>query len=202
MRRTGRLVNLLRGAALVAVMLTAGPGAPGHAQAGEITALVPAYFYPTWWVGSAWDDLNAAATRIPIEAIMNPNSGPGDGLNLDYLVAVRSLHASGGKVIGYVSTGYGSRPAVEVIAEVSSYLEWYGVDGVFLDEMGNQFGLLDYPQLYASINGMAAARGVDLHVVGNPGIPFAQVEAYLRAADTLVIFEGPLRNADPNGTSF
>jgi len=39
-------------------------------------------------------------------------------------------------------------------------------------------------------------------VVANPGDPFSEVEAYIRAADTLVIFEGPYRNSDPNGPSF
>jgi len=64
---------------------------------------------------------------------------------------------------------------------------------------GNGFiGGLDYVALYNSIKAM----GDDLHVVGNPGIPFEQVEALIPATDTLVIFEGPLQNADPNGASF
>ena len=79
--------------------------------------------------------------------------------------------------------------------------EWYNVDGIFLDEMGNSLGGLDYVAVYDAIKGLAASLGIDLHVVGNPGIPFSQVEAYLAAADTLCIFEGPLTNSDPNGAS-
>jgi hypothetical protein len=86
----------------------------------------------------------------------------------------------------------------DILADVDAYIAWYGVDGIFLDEMGNQLGDLDYVALYAAIKAM----GADLHVVGNPGIPFAQVEALVPAADTLVIFEGPLQNTDPNGASF
>ena len=81
-------------------------------------------------------------------------------------------------------------------------MSWYDVDGIFLDAMGNQDGDLDYVGLYASIQELASEAGVELHVVGNPGIPFEQVESYIPAADTLVIFEGPLQNADPNGASF
>lgn len=184
--------------ALALSLTTLGPLSGTMTRADEVVALVPAYFYPTWWSGSPWDQLNAAAARIPIEAIMNPASGPGPGPNSDYQFAVGQLRAAGGKVIGYVATGYGSRSAADVLAEVEAYLEWYDVDGVFLDEMGNQDGGLDYGSVYAAIKAM----GADLHVVGNPGIPFAGVEAYVPAADTLVIFEGPLTNADPNGASF
>jgi hypothetical protein len=198
MRRPARFVRLAGYLALALTVLTTGPIAADPAPANRVTALVPAYFYPTWWIGSPWDDLNAAAARIPVEAIMNPDSGPGNMANSDYQHAVGALQAAGGRVIGYVATGYGSRTAGEILGEVSSYLDWYGVDGIFLDEMGNQSGDLDYVALYTSIKAM----GADLHVVGNPGIPFVQVEAYLEAADTLVIFEGPLTNADPNGASF
>ncbi|WZP00178.1 spherulation-specific family 4 protein [Isosphaeraceae bacterium EP7] len=198
MRRPHLASLLARRLTLVLAIVSASPMFVAPAQAGEITALVPAYFYPTWWVGSAWDDLNVAAARIPIEAIMNPASGPGSGSNSDYQYAVGSLQAAGGKVIGYVATGYGSRTAEEVLADVVSYLDWYDVDGIFVDEMGNQLGGLDYAALYFSIK----ALGVDLHVVGNPGTPFAPANTLVTAVDTLVIYEGPLQNADPNGASF
>lgn len=200
MRRTHRLASRLALTLVLAVFSTFTVAAP--ARAGDITALVPAYFYPTWWAGSPWDDLNAAAARIPVEAIMNPASGPGASPNSDYQFAVGELQAAGGKVIGYVATGYGSRSSEAVLADVASYLAWYGVDGIFLDEMGNQNGNLDYAGLFEAIKAMGAGMDVDLHVVGNPGIPFAQVEALVPAADTLVIFEGPLQNADPFGASF
>src|SRR5437867_2765854 len=67
--------------------------------------LVPAYFYP----GSLWTNMNWAAARVPLVAIMNPNSGPDTTQNPDYVAAVSSLRASGAKVIGYVSTSYTAR---------------------------------------------------------------------------------------------
>lgn len=193
----GRMAVLA--ASLIAAMLVL----PSHSRADDqVTALVPAYFYPTWWSGSPWDQLNAAATTIPIEAIMNPASGPGSVANSDYQYAVTQLQAAGGKVLGYVPTGYGFRSIADVMADVQSYIDWYSVDGIFLDEMGNSAGALDYVALYGQIKALATSLGIDLHVVGNPGNPFTQVKAYLAAADTLVIFEGPLTNSDPNGASF
>lgn len=202
MRLPNALAGLARGLALATAIVAATFAAPATARADQITALVPAYFYPTWWSGSPWDQLNAAAAKIPIEAIMNPASGPGGGVNSDYVHAVNALRAAGGKVIGYVSTSYGSRPAADVFADIDAYLEWYSVDGIFLDEMGNQLGDLDYTAIYQYIKLKSSLIGRDLHVVGNPGTPFAPTETYLQAADTLVIFEGPLTNPDPNGASF
>ncbi len=179
----------------VLVMTNAVPGVARAAD--QVTILVPAYFYPSY-LGSPWDDLTTAATTVPIEAIMNPDSGPGPASNSDYVTAVGSLQKAGGKVIGYVYTSYGARAASDILADVKSYLTWYNVDGIFLDEMGNQDGTLDYVGLYNCIKAQCA----NLHVVGNPGIPFTQVEAYLAAADTLNIFEGPLTTTIPDSANF
>ena len=90
--------------------------------------------------------------------------------------------------------------AGDILNDISNYVGWYGVDGIFLDEMGNEDGSLDYVGLYQSIKALAAEAGIDLHVVGNPGEPFS--EAFITAADTLVIFEGPYANSDPTGASY
>jgi Spherulation-specific family 4 len=189
-----------RALVLAISLITATVAGSSQAQADQVTALVPAYFYPTWWLptGSPWNQLNAAAATIPIEAIMNPASGPGAAFNPDYGVAVTELQAAGGKVIGYVPTSYGARAIEDVMADVQSYITWYNVDGIFLDEMAIQPGGLDYVALYNQIKGLRAT----LHVVGNPGEPFIQGDAYLLAADTLNIFEGPLTNSDPTQASF
>jgi Spherulation-specific family 4 len=194
-----KLVKFACALALTATLSTFGPRPGTMVQAEEVVVLVPAYFYPSY-LGSPWDNLNSAAASIPIEAIMNPDSGPGPGVNSDYVTAVQNLQAAGGTVIGYVATGYGARDAADILNDVSNYVAWYGVDGIFLDEMGNQDGTLDYVALYASIKSLASDEGIDLHVVGNPGQPFS--EAYITAVDTLVIFEGPYSNSDPTGASY
>jgi Spherulation-specific family 4 len=194
-----RLVKFACALAVTATLWTSAPLPGTMVRADEVVALVPAYFYPSY-LGSPWDDLNTAAARIPIEAIMNPDSGPGPGVNSDYVTAVQNLQAAGGKVIGYVATGYGARAAGDILSDISNYVDWYGVDGIFLDEMGNSDGALDYVGLYQSIKALAADAGIELHVVGNPGEPFS--EAFITAADTLVIFEGPYANSDPTGASY
>lgn len=197
-----KLAGFARAVALTLSVMMMGPLAGTMLKADEVVALVPAYFYPTWWSGSPWDQLNAAAGRIPLEAIMNPASGSGTSANPDYQYAVKQLQSAGGKVIGYVATGYGAGDPDHILNQVRNYIAWYDVDGIFLDEMGHQSGTLDYACLYSAIKGIAADEGINLHVVGNPGEPFLDAEAFTSAVDTLVLFEGPYANADPNGASF
>ncbi len=188
--------SLGRGLVLAVSVIAASSAIPCQAQTGDqVTVLVPAYFYPSY-LGSPWDDLTAAAPTIPIEAIMNPDSGPGPGVNSDYVTAVANLQAAGGKVIGYEPTGYGSSLPADILADISSYVQWYNVDGIFLDEMGNQDGTLDYVALYTAIK----TQYPNLLVVGNPGEPYS--EALIPAADVLVIFEGPLTTSTPDAANF
>ncbi len=183
------------------------------ASHGAVDLLVPAYFYPSA-SGSAWNTLVAAAqSGAPVTAIMNPGSGPGLAPNSDYVAAVNALRAAGGKVLGYVPTGYGGlsvsptstcQPAVgstytatDVLNCAARYKLWYSVDGVFLDEFTNTTAsaapatLAYYQQIYAGLKGVNGfAR--DWLVVGNPGSE--TVADYFAdpagpTADTLVVFE-------------
>jgi hypothetical protein len=153
-------------------------------NAAPMGILVPAYFYP----GALWNGMNFAAARVPLIAIMNPNSGPDTTQNPDYVAAVNGLRAAGGRVIGYVSTAYGTRSTNTVELEIDRYFSFYSVDGIFLDEMANDAGTnhLDY---YAVLYQYIQTKGTNLLVVGNPGINTQ--EAYLTrpAADVLVTFE-------------
>ena len=164
--------------------------------ASATSLLVPAYFYPSFDPAqNYWNDLTAAAaTGARITAIMNPDNGPGTALNGDYVGAITSFRAAGGKVLGYVYTCYGggacvtglppTRSTSEVLAEAQRYADWYSVDGIFLDEMSNQLNALPFYQTVAQ--GLRAARPGGL-IVGNPGTS-APIE-YLGVADTLVTLE-------------
>ena len=68
---------------------------------------------------------------------MNPGSGPGAGPNSDYTHEVDLLRAAGGQVIGYVPTTYGARPIDQVLADVDAYYAWYGLDGIYFDEVAS-----------------------------------------------------------------
>lgn len=182
----------------------------GHAA---INLLVPAYFYPSFG-GSAWNTLIAAAQAgTPVTAIMNPGSGAGLAPNSDYVTAVNALRAAGGKVLGYVPTGYGGAAvnatstcqpasgttytATDVLNCAARYKLWYAVDGVFLDEFSSTTAsatpatLAFYQQIYAGLKG-SNGFAPDWIVVGNPGSE--TVADYFEdaggpTADTLVVFE-------------
>ena len=157
----------------------------------RLEILVPAYFYPS--TASAWNTLAASAAAHPsvaITAIMNPNNGIFSSADANFTRASTQFVASGGKVLGYVYTGYGKggRSLADIKTNIDRYLQLYGRDfisGIFLDEMASEPQKLDfYKEIYRYI------KAIDprLRVVGNPGmIPAAD---YADVADTLVIFEG------------
>ena len=70
--------------------------------------LVPAYFYPS--ANSAWNTLSASATANPsvsVWAIMNPNNGIFTSADANFTRVTTQFVAAGGRVLGYVYTGYG-----------------------------------------------------------------------------------------------
>lgn len=178
--RGGRIDRLLRCfSGLVLLNISA-----GGAMALEI--VVPAYFYPS--NDSDWDRMNAAASEVPITAIMNPNSGPGSGVISNYTNAVSSLRQAGGKVIGYVASGYGNRPLNAVLSEIDDYANWYDIDGIFIDEMSNtaNSATLDF---YEAIYTHTKNTNANWDLMGNPGIN-TQEEYFTRpVADQLMVFE-------------
>jgi Spherulation-specific family 4 len=184
------------------------------AQATPLELIVPAYFYPSF-SGSYWDQLTAqAAAGTPITAIMNPGSGPGAAVNSDYTAAITAFRAAGGKVLGYVPTGYAGasvnagascQPAVgttytvsDVTACAQQYKNFYAVDGIFLDEFTNTSGIVElnfYRQIYQNLKG---AGGIDptWRIMGNPGtsVPPEYFASGQLTADTIVSFEQTAAN--------
>jgi hypothetical protein len=177
---------------LLVAAITALSATAGHAT----ELLVPAYFYPSFDPAqSQWDEMQAAlATGAHITAIMNVNNGPGTALNSDYAAAVQSFRAAGGKVLGYVYTCYGNnncqsglpatRSVSDVVSDANLYQQWYGVDGIFLDEMSNTSTALPF---YASVAQSLRASQPGWKIVGNAGTTIDA--SYLSVADTLVTRE-------------
>ncbi len=102
------------------------------------------------------------------------------------MAVVNNLRSAGGGVFGYVSTQYGNRDITAVIEDINTYIRFYKISGIFVDEMANT---LEKVFLLRGIYHSIKKLDSDFKVVGNPGMPYT-VESYLRAADTLVIFEG------------
>jgi hypothetical protein len=175
-------------AALVLASLAFLTGVPTarRATSSELGLLVPAYFYPS--PGSSWSDLNAAAAQVPLTAIVNPASGPGGSADENYQAAVEALRRAGGRVVGYVPTGYGLRPFEEVTEDVDRYAQWYKIDGIFVDEMSNS-GAIAVLDFYGELYNYVKSLDVSWEVIGNPGTNTHQSHALRPTADRFVVTE-------------
>ncbi len=148
---------------------------------------------------------------VGIIAIMNPASGPGDAPSADYTIAIAAFRAAGGRVLGYVPTGYlgtsvnstsSCRPAAgmryseaDIVGCASRYGAYYVIDGIFLDEFGPPAGgsppeavVAYYERIYDRLK----LVNPNWEIVGNPGT--VGLSGLLRrgakgAADRLVTFE-------------
>lgn len=122
-------------------------------------------------------------------AVMNPASGPGTAVTDGWTAVVNYARAHGHKVLGYVWTDYGNRPAAAVETDIDRYYLWYPVDGIFFDQMSNDSAVASYYR--ARYSYVKTKPGAAL-VVGNPGAA-ASTSWQLtnpKSADHLAIFEG------------
>jgi len=176
-----RLSSLVWKCALLAalfVTLVAAKSPPAKAVLCQ-KMFIPAYFYP----GSLWTQATSGAPVVDV-MIMNPASGPGTSQNPDYVTAVNNAKAAGIKVIGYVHTSYGSRDIDVVKGEIDLYKQWYGVNGIFLDEVSSSASDLPYYQNVSDY--IRSTNGT--YVALNPGT--VPDQGYVSLGDTTVIFEG------------
>jgi Spherulation-specific family 4 len=143
---------------------------------------VPAYFHPRTDPGG-WARLAALGPALSF-AVMNPDSGPGTAVDSAYHPVIRAVCAAGGRLTGYVDTDYGRRPSGAVLRDVAAYRSWYGLTGVFFDQVPSAaHHLAHYRRLVAG----ARRVGFDF-VVMNPGV--TPSPGFADLADVLVTFEG------------
>jgi Spherulation-specific family 4 len=154
-------------------------GRNGERRPGCSHSLIPAYLPPAALLDLA---KHAPAPRL---LVVNPASGPGAQPQPAYRRAIKAARESGARVLGYVPTTFGARPADAVVADAGRYATWYGVDGVFLDEVSHDPAQLPY---YRALSARLRAAGVTF-VALNPGTVPAR--GYLALADVVVTFEGP-----------
>ena len=116
--------------------------------------------------------------------MLNLASGPGAQPDPAFTPALEGLYYAGVPVAGYVDTNYGHRPIGEVLEEISRYIAWYRVSGVFFDRVPSDTQSLHH---YADLT--HRARGIGAHVVAfNHGVH--PVQDYAEIADLLGTFEG------------
>ena len=118
------------GAALLVAVLVMNRGSDRSPTCRN--TLIPAYLSPPEIVAAVKGSIRARVI------VVNPHNGPGAEQDDRYRSAVRTAQRVGARVLGYVHTDYGARPAGEVAADIDRYAQWYGVDGIFLDEAGKR----------------------------------------------------------------
>lgn len=170
---------------LFAVLLLL-PMLGGLASAFPMEVLVPAYFYPT--LGPDWGLMTQAAASIPITAILNPASGPGDFIDPNYVAALGAFRAAGGRVLGYVTSSYATRDLAVVEDEVERYVSFYSIDGIFVDEMTNDT-LAVHTAFYADLYDFIKSHHPSFRVIGNPGVNTQESYLSTPTADALLTFE-------------
>ncbi|MEZ5626689.1 MAG: spherulation-specific family 4 protein [Rhodocyclaceae bacterium] len=166
---------------LVHLLMLGALAGSGTAQAVEL--LVPAYFYPGTYTAE-WQQLTDTAARQPLSVIINPDNGVGDAVDASHSAAITALRAAGGKVYAYVGTDWGARSFSDVTQEIDRYLDWYALDGFFVDEVSEYATDLPY---FTDLGNHVRAADPALGLIGNPGTPTDI--GYLDIFDTLVIFE-------------
>lgn len=166
---------------LLALLLTRAPERKGSCR----SALIPAYLSP-----HAIVQLASGAVR-PRVIVVNPANGPGQAASASYGRAVWAAQDTGARVLGYVPTTYGKRPAGDVAADIHRYASWYGVDGIFLDEAAASAAELPY---YTAVSHAVRAAGMRL-VVLNPGV--VPAPGYFDIADVVVTYEGSYADYAP-----
>jgi len=145
--------------------------------------VIPLYTYPTDGSWAATLQAKNAHPNVPIIAVINPSDGPGGSSDSNYVQGVKNLQAAGIIVIGYVATGYASQLISSLESQISSYQNWYSVNGIFFDEMSSVQGNEGY---YSTLNTYVKSLGMTM-TMGNPGTSVPS--SYIGTLDSLCIFE-------------
>ena len=144
--------------------------------------LVPAYFYDI----NKWQELARLDSNATI--IVNPNSGPGESTDSNYVKFIDDLVANNKKPIGYIYTKWGKRDISEVEADIDTWLALYpNIKGFFIDEASSSKEEFSY---YQELSRYIKAKK-ELSITLNPGTPSDEI--YYSIADTIVVFESPIR---------
>lgn len=163
--------------------------------------------YPSYWPHSYWQedpasDIWARVMDDPRQTgivLVNPDSGPGATKQQDWVIQSQVIRQSGASVSGYVSTNYadkgpartvGSRGHDKILSEIQQHIDWYGVTGVFLDEVSNGWNDAqknDHVWYGELVKKIRAKHGEGFTIIGNCGTVCR--EEYLPLFDVVVTYE-------------
>jgi hypothetical protein len=104
---------------------------PASGNPNKFTSyIIPLYSYPVGKYQSEWEKLYNLSTSKIVYVIINPNNGPGNTTDANYVDAINKLKAKGFYVIGYVYTSYGKRSLSTVTKDINKWLSLYGTDNI------------------------------------------------------------------------
>ena len=153
-----------------------------------------------------WKNIDSAsASDVVSIAIINPSDGVGQSIDSNYVTQTKKTQGKNIKVLGYIETNYAEekerkkgniQAAVDLFEankkDIDQYIEWYGVDGFFFDEVSIDCKSQYY---YNDLNEYVKNKaGKSLITIINPGEKTQ--ECYIEAADILVTFEDNFKSYD------
>src|SRR2546427_1806543 len=137
--------------------------------------------------GINWQPLitaKQAHSRVPIIAMINPNSGPGTSYDSNFNAGINNLRAAGIIVLGYIGTKYCAMTLSTAEGQIDTYHRFYKLDGFLFDEMKNTSGWESY---YSTLTNYAKSTYGDTLIIGNPGT--STIQSYVGTVDNIIIYE-------------
>ena len=115
---------------------------------------------------------NSSETGITIPyVIINPENGPSDKAEYEYIVQIRKNKEMGIKNLGYITTNEYTKSIKMITSEIDKYIQFYGSDnisGIFIDEISSGVNPLEVDYM-AQIYNYIKDKYPDSIVVANPG---------------------------------
>ncbi|GAA3009156.1 spherulation-specific family 4 protein [Streptomyces sp. KhCrAH-43] len=163
---------------------------------------VPGYAHPLL-APAEWAELTRPGTPLHW-AVLNIDNGPGSRPDPHCLEAagrlrnararalgdgepVDTVRAAGGRLLGQLDLAQGARPFGELLADARSFLDWYRVDGFYLDRCpADRAGLPGVRRLTGTLRAFLGRDGGHL-VLGHDTHPYP---GYAETGDQLVTFRG------------
>jgi hypothetical protein len=144
---------------------------------------IPGYAHPLV-APLEWGELTRPGTPVHW-AVLNVSGGPGTCPDPHCLEAAGRLRNAGVRVLGHLDVTYGARPFDELISDAHRYLDWYRIDGFFLDRCPTERVAL--PEVRRTVTALRALLAPGHIVLGHGTHPWP---GYAENADQLVTFSG------------
>ncbi|MFP8883639.1 spherulation-specific family 4 protein [Streptomyces mangrovi] len=165
-------------------LTSSGRRRPAAGVPGRLGVGVPGYAHPMV-APVEWAELTRPGAPVHW-AVLNVARGPGERSDPYCAAAVAGLREAGVRVLGHLDLRHGTRDFGPLVHDAHRFLDWYGVDGFYLDRCpGDRAALPEVSRVTAALR----ALGGDAHIVlGHGTHPFP---GYAEAGDQLVTFSGP-----------